>query len=91
MQELHALGARKIALIAVGLVGCVPQEISIHGKPGSLCVEEENDAVIPLNEKLKALVDRFNEELSDAKFIFIGGGSADTSRKLVQGNNFLFL
>ncbi|XP_022638656.1 GDSL esterase/lipase At4g18970-like [Vigna radiata var. radiata] len=71
LMDLRSLGARKFALIGLLPVGCIPGEISTHGKPGSLCVKEENDAVVPFNDKLKSLVDRFNEQFPDCKFIFI--------------------
>jgi len=91
VQVLYILGARKIALSAVGPLGCVPHEVSIHGKPGSLCVEAENDAVTLLNDKLKALVQRFNQQFPDAKFVLIPGLSTDTTAKMAQGNYFFFL
>ncbi|ESW31498.1 hypothetical protein PHAVU_002G243300 [Phaseolus vulgaris] len=84
LKVLYILGARKIALSAVGPLGCVPHEVSIHGKPGSLCVEAENDAVTLLNDKLKALVQRFNQQFPDAKFVLIPGLSTDTTAKMAQ-------
>ncbi|KAL2647752.1 hypothetical protein AAZV13_05G136900 [Glycine max] len=71
LKDLHALGARRFALIGLGLIGCIPHEISIHGENGSICVDEENRAALMFNDKLKPVVDRFNKELPDAKFIFI--------------------
>ncbi|WVZ25838.1 hypothetical protein V8G54_004382 [Vigna mungo] len=71
LMDLRSLGARKFALIGLVPVGCAPGEISARGKPGSLCVQEENDAVVPFNDKLKSLVVRFNEEFPDSKFIVI--------------------
>ncbi|KAK7359165.1 hypothetical protein VNO77_01113 [Canavalia gladiata] len=70
IKGLHAVGARKFALIGLGPLGCIPHEVSVHGKNG-LCVEKENKAALLFNDKVKAIVDRFNKELSDAKFIFI--------------------
>ncbi|KOM30836.1 hypothetical protein LR48_Vigan01g039100 [Vigna angularis] len=71
LMELRSLGARKFALIGLVPLGCTPAELSARGKPGSLCVKEENDAVVPFNDKLKSLVVRFNEEFPDSKFILI--------------------
>ncbi|XP_027347896.1 GDSL esterase/lipase At1g29670-like [Abrus precatorius] len=71
LKDLYLLGARKFALIGLSLLGCVPHEIVVHGKNGSICVDEESKAALIFNDKLKTLVDRFNNELSDAKFIFI--------------------
>ncbi|KAJ1426188.1 SGNH hydrolase superfamily [Sesbania bispinosa] len=82
LQALHNLGARKFALIGLNPLGCVPYEITTHKKIGSICVDEENKAAFLFNDKLKALVDRFNTELSDSKFIFIN--SAIITRENIQ-------
>ncbi|QCD84876.1 zeta-carotene desaturase [Vigna unguiculata] len=76
LKELHSVGARKFALIGIVPLGCVPAEISARAKPGFPCVKEENDAVIPFNDKLKSLVDRFNKEFPDSKFILINTAEA---------------
>lgn len=96
VQDLHALGARRFALIGLGLIGCIPHEISIHGENGSICVDEENRAALMFNDKLKPVVDRFNKELPDAKFIFINSAvislrdSKDFNTSKLQGNNYFF-
>lgn len=71
LKGIHGLGARKFSLVGLGLLGCVPHEISTHGKNDSRCIQEENNAALLFNDKLKALVDRLNKELTDSKFIFI--------------------
>nr|KYP38092.1 GDSL esterase/lipase At4g18970 family [Cajanus cajan] len=72
LKELHAVGARKFSLFGLGTIGCVPQEILTHGKEGSpLCIEEETSAAFIFNQKLIDLVDRFNDELPDSKFISV--------------------
>ncbi|KAG5029551.1 hypothetical protein AAZX31_05G152200 [Glycine max] len=91
LKDLHALGARRFALIGLGLIGCIPHEISIHGENGSICVDEENRAALMFNDKLKPVVDRFNKELPDAKFIFINSAvislrdSKDFNTSKLQG------
>ncbi|KAI4295345.1 hypothetical protein L6164_035399 [Bauhinia variegata] len=72
IRVLHDnLGARKFVLNGLGLIGCTPQEISTHGILGTLCVLEQNNAVIAFNAKLRLLVDQLNQELSDANFIYV--------------------
>ncbi|XP_058735803.1 GDSL esterase/lipase At1g29670-like [Vicia villosa] len=87
LKALYDLGARKFSLIGLGLIGCVPHEINRHGKNGSECVEEESKAALLFNDKLKALVDRYNKELPNAKFIFINTGiMKGDSMKLDKAN-----
>lgn len=71
LQDLYELGARKFSLIGLNLIGCIPYEISTHGKNDSMCVQEESQAAQLFNEELKALVDRYNKELVGAKFIYV--------------------
>ena len=90
-QALHQAGARKFALIGLGLTGCIPHEISTHGIKGSnVCVEEENKAVLIFNDKLKALVDQFNKELSDSKFIYVNTALITSNSPVLSGKPFIF-
>ncbi|KAJ1426189.1 SGNH hydrolase superfamily [Sesbania bispinosa] len=71
LQTLHALGARKVVLVGLGAVGCVPYEISFHGNGSLGCVNDENRAILLFNDRVRALVERYNRVFLDAKFIFI--------------------
>ncbi|RDX96776.1 GDSL esterase/lipase, partial [Mucuna pruriens] len=84
LKDLYSVGARKFALIGLNLLGCTPHEIFIHGKNGSICVEEESKTGLLFNDKLKAVVDGFNEELSDAKFIFINSALISYNTRQLQ-------
>ncbi|KAJ0018499.1 hypothetical protein Pint_10159 [Pistacia integerrima] len=73
-QQLSALydyGARKFVLIGVGAVGCSPSELAQNSQDGRTCVERINSANQIFNNKLRSLVDQFNNQRSDAKFIYI--------------------
>ena len=85
VQALHELGARKFALIGLNLLGCIPHEVTTHGKNGSICVENESKASLLFNQKLKALVDRNNKELSDAKFIFVNSAVISSDNPQISG------
>nr|XP_027108817.1 uncharacterized protein LOC113728631 [Coffea arabica] len=69
LMTLYNNGARKIALFGLGPIGCTPAEISIYRT--TTCVDSVNAAVQLFNDKLKFLVDDFNRQLTDAKFIYI--------------------
>ncbi|KAL5053698.1 hypothetical protein RYX36_034380 [Vicia faba] len=66
LKALYELGARKFSLMGLSLIGCIPRV-----KKGLFCVKEQNEAALLFNNELKSVVDRFNKELPDAKFIFI--------------------
>ncbi|XP_022850858.1 GDSL esterase/lipase At1g29670-like [Olea europaea var. sylvestris] len=72
LRTLYSYGARKIAIFGLGLLGCIPQELTIYPPTkGSLCVEPINNAVQLFNNRLKPMIDDLNNNLSDAKFIYI--------------------
>lgn len=90
MQAIHGLGARKFSLVGLSLLGCVPHEISTHGKNDSRCIQEENNAALLFNDKLKPLVDHLNKELTDSKFIFINSAVIRLSQLKLQGISNIF-
>ncbi|KAK3195728.1 hypothetical protein Dsin_027038 [Dipteronia sinensis] len=71
LKSLYNSKARKIAVFGIGAIGCTPAMITIYGTNGSLCVDFINSAVQLFNAKLVSLVDDFNNNLSNAKFIYI--------------------
>ncbi|CAO2842276.1 unnamed protein product [Amaranthus hypochondriacus] len=85
LKKLYFLGARKVAVFGLGLVGCSLGEIYSFGTNGSLCVDKINYAVQLFNDKLIGVVDDLNSNLSGAQFTFIGsGGSSDTGTAVVN-------
>ncbi|KAL5577072.1 hypothetical protein UlMin_018771 [Ulmus minor] len=71
IMGLYNNGARKVALFGVGLIGCIPYAISAFGTNGSACVDHINNAALLFNKQLIALVDQLNNNLTDAKFIYV--------------------
>ncbi|XP_047072219.1 GDSL esterase/lipase At5g45670-like [Lolium rigidum] len=72
-QQLRALynnGARKVALMGVGQVGCSPNELAQQSPNGVTCVERINSAIQIFNQKVVNLVDQFNT-LPGAHFTYI--------------------
>ncbi|WOL14296.1 GDSL esterase/lipase [Canna indica] len=85
-QELYDLGARKVALIGVGQIGCIPYELARYDsrnskRGGSVCNEDINKAISIFNAGLVRTVNRFNTQFPDAKFIYIN--TFDSSKDLV--------
>ncbi|KAA8519590.1 hypothetical protein F0562_013965 [Nyssa sinensis] len=71
LRGLYNLGARKVAVIGVGQIGCSPNELAQNSPDGKTCVRRINDANQLFNDRLKSLVDDFNNNLPGAKFIYI--------------------
>ncbi|CAI0475283.1 unnamed protein product [Linum tenue] len=68
---MYNYGARKFALIGVGQIGCSPSELAQNSPDGRTCVQRINAANSIFNDKLRSLVDRFNGNTPDARFIYI--------------------
>ncbi|CAA0832392.1 GDSL esterase/lipase [Striga hermonthica] len=81
LRRLYDSGARKIALSAIGKLGCLPQVIATYGASDdrSLCVETTNDVVQIFNEFLGLLVRDLNNQLPGAKFLIAGDSSSTSS------------
>jgi len=70
---LHDIGARKMVLVGAGPIGCTPYALATNGA----CIEEQNAAALIFSSKLKSLVDQFNNQFRDSKFVF-RNSTADT-------------
>lgn len=60
-----------MAIFGVGLIGCTPAEIANFGADASGCVDRLNAMVQLFNDRIKPLVDGFNSNLIEAKFIYV--------------------
>uniref|UniRef100_A0ACD5U0T9 Uncharacterized protein n=1 Tax=Avena sativa TaxID=4498 RepID=A0ACD5U0T9_AVESA len=70
LQSLYSYGARKVALMGVGQVGCSPNELATQSANGVTCVDRINVAVRMFNQRLVAIVDQFNA-LPGARFTYV--------------------
>lgn len=60
-----------MALFGIGQIGCSPNVLAQSSPDGRTCVERVNSANRLFNNRLKSLVDQLNNELTNARFIFI--------------------
>ncbi|OEL20372.1 GDSL esterase/lipase [Dichanthelium oligosanthes] len=70
LQAMYNYGARKVALIGVGQVGCSPNELAQRSRDGVTCVNGINSAIRIFNSRLVGLVDQLNT-LPGAHFTYI--------------------
>ncbi|XP_058201342.1 GDSL esterase/lipase At5g45670-like [Rhododendron vialii] len=71
LRTLYKYGARKVVLLGLNKIGCIPAEITIHYRNRSLCVDKINSDVQLFNDKLISLVDILNNDLTGANFIYV--------------------
>uniref|UniRef100_A0A0D9V5L8 GDSL esterase/lipase n=1 Tax=Leersia perrieri TaxID=77586 RepID=A0A0D9V5L8_9ORYZ len=70
LRTLYNYGARKVAVMGVGPVGCSPNELAQHSRNGATCIERINSAVRMFNRRLVLLINQFND-LPGAQFTYI--------------------
>lgn len=71
IRSLYNYGARKFALTGIGQIGCSPNELAQRSQDGTTCDETINSANRMFNAGLKSLVQQLNNELTDARFVYI--------------------
>ncbi|KAK2438333.1 hypothetical protein P8452_34038 [Trifolium repens] len=71
LRTLYSYGARKMVLFGIGQIGCSPNELAQQSPDGVTCVDNINSANQMFNTRLKGVVDQLNNELPDAKLIYI--------------------
>ncbi|XP_042483841.1 GDSL esterase/lipase At5g45670-like isoform X1 [Macadamia integrifolia] len=71
LKTLYNYGARKVAVIGIGEIGCSPSELAQNSPDGHTCVERIDSANRMFNDRLISLVDNFNNNFEGAKFIYV--------------------
>lgn len=84
---MYGLGARKVALDGLGLLGCTPKELATYGTNGSSCVQFINDEVQIFNDRLRLLVDELNSNLTNANFIYVNTSGILATDPALAGNS----
>ncbi|KAF8115394.1 hypothetical protein N665_0027s0010 [Sinapis alba] len=69
LLRLYNLGGRKFVVAGLGRMGCIPS-ILAQGTDGK-CSEEVNQLVLPFNTNVKTMISNLNQNLPDAKFIYL--------------------
>ncbi|XP_057975463.1 GDSL esterase/lipase EXL3-like [Malania oleifera] len=70
LQELFELGARRIGVVGVPPVGCLPSQRTLAGGANRHCAEQYNQAAELFNTKLLALLDFLNKILPQTKVAY---------------------
>ncbi|KAM1907107.1 hypothetical protein ACFX15_026375 [Malus domestica] len=70
-QELYGLGARRIGVVSLPAIGCVPSQRTLSGGIDRGCSETANQAASLFNSKLSAQIDAFNRRLPEARLVYL--------------------
>ncbi|EFH46428.1 hypothetical protein ARALYDRAFT_915134 [Arabidopsis lyrata subsp. lyrata] len=70
LTRLYQLGARKIVVINIGPIGCIPFERESDPTAGDECSVEPNEVAQMYNIKLKTLLEDLNKNLQGSRFVY---------------------
>ncbi|CAB4287839.1 unnamed protein product [Prunus armeniaca] len=70
-QELYDLGARRIGILSLPAIGCVPSQRTLNGGIDRGCSDNANQAASLFNSKLTAQIDAFNKRLPEARLVYL--------------------
>ncbi|XP_058775673.1 GDSL esterase/lipase EXL3-like [Vicia villosa] len=71
LKELYDLGARRIGVVGMPNIGCVPAQRTIEGGIERGCADFENQAARIFNSKLVYQMDGLRNKFQDAKFVYL--------------------
>lgn len=71
VQTLYNLGARKIALAALGPIGCIPYQLTLRLRRNGQCDPKVNGEAQQFNSGVLGMVNSLNANLPGAKFIIL--------------------
>ncbi|KAL4614050.1 hypothetical protein ACB092_07G027500 [Castanea dentata] len=85
LSQQLLLGALKIALFGLDFLGYTPVELTMC-RNNSSYVDNINNAVALFNDKVVTLVNNFNNNLTNAKFIYINTNEISLSSSTFEGS-----
>ncbi|KAL2333826.1 hypothetical protein Fmac_015039 [Flemingia macrophylla] len=71
LQELYKFGARKIGVLGLSPVGCVPLQRTLKGGRDRDCAKSINEAAMAYNIKLSYSIEALGRSLPQAKFVYL--------------------
>lgn len=69
-QRLYDLGARKIVVVNVGPIGCIPFERDTNKGAGDCCVDLPNEMARLFNARLRDLVSELGSSLDGSNLVY---------------------
>ncbi|WCJ32669.1 GDSL esterase/lipase EXL3 [Euphorbia peplus] len=69
-QELYKIGARKIAVLGLPPLGCVPSQRTLGGGIERKCSHKANEAAKLFNAKISSKIDSLNKQLHGVRLVY---------------------
>lgn len=69
VQNLHALGVRRVGVTTLPPIGCLPAAITLFGSGSNLCVARLNQNAVSFNNKLNSTSQNLKSRLPGLKLV----------------------
>ncbi|KAL9677766.1 hypothetical protein QQ045_015602 [Rhodiola kirilowii] len=86
LKRLQNLGARKISVLGVGPLGCIPIVRALNFVPLGKCSNEVNNFVQSYNLKLRKILEHLNQA-TDHRHVFIFANPYEIVTRVIQNPN----
>ncbi|KAL5995679.1 hypothetical protein ACLOJK_025747 [Asimina triloba] len=70
-KDLYKSGARKIGIVGLPPLGCVPSQRTLAGGLARDCAETHNHAAVAVNKRLSQEIDKLQSQLTDSLLVYI--------------------
>ncbi|PON89370.1 Lipase [Trema orientale] len=70
LQDLYGQGARRIGVVSLPPIGCVPSQRTLSGDIARGCQEQANQAARLFNSKLSFLMSSLNKRFPEARLVY---------------------
>lgn len=71
MQKLYGLGARRIGVFGLPVIGCVPSQRTLGGSLNRACLDSSNQAAMLFNSKLSTQMVVLGKKFSDSRLVYL--------------------
>ncbi|KAL9225474.1 hypothetical protein vseg_001391 [Gypsophila vaccaria] len=70
LMRLHNMGAKKIVIVNVGPIGCIPYVRELNPSAGNNCVAFPNKLAQLFNSRLRSLANELSNNLQGSRFVY---------------------
>ncbi|KAM0943094.1 putative triacylglycerol lipase [Dioscorea sansibarensis] len=70
LTSLYRLGVRKMLIVGIGPLGCIPSQLSMNNSTDGECIERVNDIVMAFNRPFFSMLPSLNSSLPGAFFVY---------------------
>lgn len=86
------MGARKIVVVSVGPIGCIPYERDLNPTAGNSCASRPNQMAQQFNTQLRSLIKDLSTNLKGSHFVYADAYSIvdDIIQNYRSYGNFIF-